>query len=441
MTVSLWCRAAIAAAFCLLFAFSPCLMRGAEARPAGPTQAPAARLIANIGQYIRENPADPRGWFARGRIRYFAFANKSETVSITRFNADGSGLPQPFTTTRPPGKGDTLQSGPRTGILAPADREHIRQAISDIRKAIALRDRQATAAKRAADNGLYELCLACVYDDAAPFAAQLGPPPGEPRAVRGASLTQRWQQMARDLYYTAFSRAIAADRAHTSQPIFGISTLISHEAGTSYLRLIGKKPATALSAAEGRQMAEVKQSLAALEKLPPGPITPVVFSLERKSATLAELLAPETRVSFDLDGTGRAGQRYSWVRPDTALLVWDPEETGQVTSGRQLFGSVTWWMFWENGYQALDALDDDRDGWLHGRELRGLALWRDRNGNGVSEPGEVVPVERTPVAAIATRATGREGQSWMNASGLRLRDGTVLPTYDWVVTPTPTERR
>ena len=47
---------------------------------------------------------------------------------------------------------------------------------------------------------------------------------------------------------------------------------------------------------------------------------------------------------------------------------------------------------WRNGYEALDALDDNGDGVLSGAELQGLALWRDANSNGVSDPGEVVPV-------------------------------------------------
>ncbi|HVK03075.1 MAG TPA: hypothetical protein VM490_06350, partial [Armatimonadaceae bacterium] len=89
-----------------------------------------------------------------------------------------------------------------------------------------------------------------------------------------------------------------------------------------------------------------------------------------------------------------------------------------------------------DGYRALDALDDDRDGWLKGKELDGLALWYDRNGSGVSETGEVVPLARTEVAGIRT-AGASVGPDGVLASprGLLLRDGTRLPTYDWIATP------
>ena len=92
-------------------------------------------------------------------------------------------------------------------------------------------------------------------------------------------------------------------------------------------------------------------------------------------------------------------------------------------------------MFWEDGYRALSALDDDGDGWLSGEELRGLSVWRDRNGNGLSEAGEVVPLLRAGVEAVAARPEGRrEGTLW-KARGVRMKDGRLLPSYDW----TPSE--
>jgi hypothetical protein len=181
---------------------------------------------------------------------------------------------------------------------------------------------------------------------------------------------------------------------------------------------------------EAGTVRQIAERIAAMDKLPRGPISPIVLSL-RSGTTLSDLLAPEVRVNFDLDGTGRA-QSYSWLRSDTALLTWDPQHTGNITSGRQLFGNVTWWMFWENGYQALAALDDDHDGWLRGPELAGLALWFDRNQNGVCDPGEVVPIEQTGVEALAVRATAWDGESPMNATGVKLENGRILPTWDWV---------
>ena len=136
-------------------------------------------------------------------------------------------------------------------------------------------------------------------------------------------------------------------------------------------------------------------------------------------------------VNFDPDGFG-AGRLWPWLKADTAILVWDPGRTGQITSGRQLFGNVTWWMFRENGYDPLAALDNDRDGWLTGVELEGISVWQDRNGNGVSEPGEVVPAVEFGISGIAVKpeTSGAGGLSGRN--GIRRKSGAVLRSSEWV---------
>jgi hypothetical protein len=143
---------------------------------------------------------------------------------------------------------------------------------------------------------------------------------------------------------------------------------------------------------------------------------------------------PPSLLSFDLDGTRRA-QRYMWLRPDTGILVWDPSNAGNITSGHRLFGSVTFRMFWSDGYCALDALDDNRDGEVGGNELVGLAVWFDRNQNGVTEGSEVIPIGETGITAISARATSSVGASLANETGLVMKDGRVLPTYDWTINP------
>ena len=159
------------------------------------------------------------------------------------------------------------------------------------------------------------------------------------------------------------------------------------------------------------------------------PVTPIIFSLDR-AAALDDLLDSSHAVSFNLDGTGRP-QRYIWLKPDTAILVWDPKHEAAITSGHRLFGTVTFQMLLSDGYRALDMLDDNRDGQLSGEELVGLALWFDSNGDGISQPAEVIPIESTDILAIAVRFTNHVGDSPANPLGLRLRDGRLLPTYDW----------
>ncbi|HEY2015841.1 MAG TPA: hypothetical protein VGH38_20200 [Bryobacteraceae bacterium] len=67
-------------------------------------------------------------------------------------------------------------------------------------------------------------------------------------------------------------------------------------------------------------------------------------------------------------------------------------------------------------------------------ELAGLSLWFDKNQNGISDPEEVIPVPQAGVEALAVRADAWDGQSPMNMRGVRLKDGRVLPSWDWVAT-------
>ena len=80
-------------------------------------------------------------------------------------------------------------------------------------------------------------------------------------------------------------------------------------------------------------------------------------------------------------------------------------------------------------------LDNNHDGWLTGAELDGLAVWFDRNQNGRSDPGEVIPVDELGITALSVWADGaREGAAWKSSKGVRLKSGEYLPTWDWVVT-------
>jgi len=254
--------------------------------------------------------------------------------------------------------------------------------------------------------------------------------PGVKAQRRGRGGKEAWMDGAIAENLKAYELTIDADSKITERPIHGIDSLVSYEAGKRYVTLVNKRGP---NGDEPARVAAVEKSLKELNAKPRGAITPIVFSFAGAPG-LRDLLETNLTTHFDLDGTARA-QTWPWVKRDTAILVWDPRGTGRIDSGRQLFGSVTWWIFWRDGYAALDALDDDRDGWLTGPELKGLAVWRDANSNGTSDPGEVTPIESTAVDGISVYAIGKEGQSPANAVGLKLKDGRVVGTWDWVATP------
>jgi hypothetical protein len=157
-------------------------------------------------------------------------------------------------------------------------------------------------------------------------------------------------------------------------------------------------------------------------------VTPIMVPLT--DAPFGRLVDDASPVSFDFAGTGDE-RAQGWITPSAAWLVWDPEWRGNVRSGFDMIGQRSWAVFWSDGFEALRALDDNRDGELTGGELGGLSLWRDENSNGVSEPGEVVPANVHGSLALSVRGTPERPGQISNSAGVRFDNARTRPLYDW----------
>jgi hypothetical protein len=368
---------------------------------------PVERLLTNARSYIKQHPRDAQGFYVLGRLHSLAYAHETDTLKVSE--RDKQELPGflPWES--------IIAKRAKQGPPSPKARGHLLESVRNYRRATEL----------APDKPMAFLGLGWMLESGAEWATQLGAPPGKRNRGKDANA---WKASALDAYRKAYSLAISADlkRDHLGP---AADPAISLEAGEGIIRILGARKATAK---EQQELANVKDSVAKLHKKPRA-ITPIIFSLER-NLPLDDLLDDDKHVRFDLAGDGKPGW-WPWVKPDTAILVWDPKRSGRVGSGLQLFGSATWWIAWEHGYQPLAALDDNHDGRLSGRELEGLAVWRDRNTNGISEPGEVLPAQSLGIESIAASATEKTNGVPCNTQGIRLKSGAVLPTYDW----TPTE--
>jgi hypothetical protein len=179
---------------------------------------------------------------------------------------------------------------------------------------------------------------------------------------------------------------------------------------------------------DGKEIADLESKLTKLQRRPRA-ISPIVIPIGPKTH-LADLVNPTASVAFDLDGSG-IEKRWGWTTDKAAWLAWDLSGTGRIQSALQLFGEVTFWIFWSDGYDALDALDDNGDGALTGVELNGLVLWQDSNGNGISEPGEVRAVSDWGIVRIECHAIRHSTGIQFNPAGVTMIDGETRPTYDW----------
>lgn len=210
--------------------------------------------------------------------------------------------------------------------------------------------------------------------------------------------------------------------------------LLSEEASKLLLELARLEPE---SEERDRRIEELETRIAKLGAV--GRFeTPIVFPLDLGDE-LRDLLPPGRTASFDLSGDDRANT-WPWVSPRTGVLVWDPAGTGEIRSGRQLFGGRTWFLGWSDGYAALDALDDDADGELAGEELTGIRVWVDADGDAVSDPGEVADLRHHGIVGISTRPDRRTPTPELDehapaiaesSQGLQMADGAWVPTFDW----------
>lgn len=187
---------------------------------------------------------------------------------------------------------------------------------------------------------------------------------------------------------------------------------------------------------EKKDQDEIIELTARSEKLKklPRPITPLAIPL---TTTLRadDIADAQASVSFDADGSGLQKQ-WTWIHRDAGWLVYDRKASGQVTSALQLFGNVTFWMFWDNGFAALASLDNNGDGQISGAELNGLAIWQDKNGNGRSDAGEVRPLSAWGITSLSCQfETERlpKGTCAAAPRGVTFSDGTTRGIFDVVL--------
>jgi hypothetical protein len=425
----------------------------AAGRFVSPTYLPVDRLIENATAYVREHPKDADAYYTLGRIHYLAFINKS--FEAATFGGDTPAHIIPFWWGENYLYHAQYEEAKRLALeefgyastqdVPQEKQQEFWNRVSSIEFKLQLEhwqppqptEEQLVSYAGAAqwnfykaisldpNNALYYLGQASLGEQYLEYLQEKCPALLPP-AVRSIFLDG-----IKQTYWIAYQFAIEKDLILETLPIEGLGGLIGYEAGSAYVRLWeaqGQIPADVQE-----RLTTIKANLKTLEALPRGAITPIVFSMEPISGVV-DLLAPQRIVRFDLDGDGVV-ERRPWLKPTTGLLVWDADGEGRITSGRELFGSVTWWLFFSNGYRALDMLDDNRDGSLAGGELRGISVWFDRDCDGESDSGEVVSLESLGIVAIGTRPTGRDGKMPMDSAGIRLRDGRTLPSYDWIAPP------
>jgi len=128
-------------------------------------------------------------------------------------------------------------------------------------------------------------------------------------------------------------------------------------------------------------------------------IDPLVLDLDGDGVELS----PRGSISpyYDIDADGFA-ENTGWVRPDDGFLVRDNNNNGKIDNVSEMFGNAT-----TTGFAALKTLDSNNDNKISSLDTNFgvLKIWRDLNGNGVTEAGELQTLTQAGIASINLTST------------------------------------
>ncbi|MEQ1705495.1 MAG: hypothetical protein ABL867_05925, partial [Rickettsiales bacterium] len=128
-------------------------------------------------------------------------------------------------------------------------------------------------------------------------------------------------------------------------------------------------------------------------------IDPLVLDLDGDGVELS----PRGSISpyYDIDADGFA-ENTGWVRPDDGFLVRDNNNNGKIDNVSEMFGNAT-----TTGFAALKTLDSNNDNKISSLDTNFgvLKIWRDLNGNGVTEVGELQTLTQAGIASINLTST------------------------------------
>ncbi len=354
---------------------------------------PVERLIENIEQKVKDDPENVYLLINLGRVYAMSYANKNHEFQI-RKNRDQSLIDDQawfgYEHARMPWVG-SLDPESTEGLPA---KTNLHNAIEAFEKAIEIDGENLTA----------KLSLGWCHDQ----------DDNEEDCIQ--------------LYREVIAKGWAIEK---EKNVFGLGYRSFVIEASQYL-----KPK--LDAEEDAE--EIRELDERIEKLKtiPRPITPLAVGLH-KDASIQDVANPSARVQFDADGTGLK-KDWSWISSQGAWLVFDKKQNGKIDSALQLFGNVTFHCFWENGYDALAALDNNGDQILTDQELEYLAIWQDSNGDGLSDESELRSVGQMGIVGIQCRTHRLNvSESWRkhcqlwNPQGVILENGETLPTYDIIL--------
>ncbi|WP_025090736.1 hypothetical protein, partial [Brucella intermedia] len=158
------------------------------------------------------------------------------------------------------------------------------------------------------------------------------------------------------------------------------------------------------------------------------PISPLVLDLNGDGVNIIPLSA--SNAYFDLTENGFA-EKTAWIGPDDGFLACDRNKNGKIDDLSELFGGQH-----IDGFSNLAQYDDNKDGVIDRKDsiFSELLIWRDLDGNGLTNEGELTSLEAHGIESIKLEADYINqwvGGSWIShRSSVTKTDGTTAIVDD-----------
>jgi len=159
---------------------------------------------------------------------------------------------------------------------------------------------------------------------------------------------------------------------------------------------------------------------------------PIVLDLDRNGITLQS--AKDSKAYYDIKGDGWRYQ-MGWTTGGDGLLAFDANGDGKI-SGRGELSFKDYLPGAQTDLEGLAAFDTNRDGKISAADAvwDKLRVWQDANGNGVSDEGEVVTLDKAGIKEISLASDKKFAASNGNVihgtAQVTMTDGSQMQAAD-----------
>ena len=225
--------------------------------------------------------------------------------------------------------------------------------------------------------------------------------------------------------------------AGTDVAVFaGVSTTYSISTLNGVVRVVDNAPT--VDGNDGTDVISGIEQLSFKNNVTVGVVSPIILDLDGNGVQTVS--AADSKARYDLDGDGLADDT-SWIGNTEGFLFLDRDNNGTVTNAGE-FSFIDDVPGATSDLAGLKAFDSNNDGKLTSADAKwaSFKVWRDSDGDGAVDTGEVLTMAQAGVASFNLTGTAFTGNSAfgevavLNTGSYTRTNGATMQFYDAALT-------